>query len=223
MRFANCLLVLAMSLSSPLVAWGGTIPTFKVGGSTSATGFTVDSTSAWPMVTISFDPATLTVGNLFDVGNSGLSIGDTLSFTGGSITFDYPSWSADMGQQDLPFVYPGMVSFTTPAGGFTFDSAQLNILPNAIPGLSISDAEIVAFSRGTINGPDGSAPADFMLFVNMSDGLPPFGNVAWALYSPEVIPYPVPEPTSAMIAISLFGVGAVRTWRKRRRLEVAGI
>ena len=152
-----------MSFSSPLVAWAGKFPTFKVGGSTSATGFTVDSTSAWPMVTISFAPATLTVGNLFDVGNSGLSIGDTLSFTGGSITFNYPSWSADMGQ-DLPFVYPGMVSFTTSAGAFTFDSAQLNILPNAIPGLAISDAEVVAFSRGTINGPDGSAPADFMPF-----------------------------------------------------------
>jgi hypothetical protein len=127
-----------------------------------------------------------------------------------------------------------LVTFSTSEGSFAFNSEKLNILLNyypgvghLIPGLTISDGQIVAFSRGTITGPGGSAPANFLLFVNLlrdldndgTDDVTPFGNVAWALYSPEVIPYPnaVPEPSSMAIAALFVGGGALRKWRNKRR------
>lgn len=233
MRFLKCFLALTLSVGSSMAASAAVIPSFKVAGSTDATSFLVDSTSDWPTVTIGFDPATLTVGSLIDAGNSGLSLSDTLAFNGGSVSFDYPTWSLDP-SQDLPFVFPNLVTFTTGEGSFAYNSEKVNILPNYdpsvghfLPGLTISDGQIVAFSRGTITGPGGSAPANFMLFVNLlldtdfdgTDDLGQFGNAAWALYSPEVIPYPnnaVPEPSSMAIAALFVGGGALRKWRNKR-------
>jgi len=232
MRFLKCFLALALSVGSSMAASAAVIPSFKVAGSTSATSFLVDDDS-FPTVTISFDPATLTVDSLIDGGNSGLNISDTLAFTGGSLSYDHVSYSANP-NQDLPFVYPNLVTFSTSEGSFAYNSEKLNILPNYdlgfghfIPGLTISDGQIVAYSRGTITGPGGSAPANFMLFVNLmldldfdgTDDVGPFGNAAWALYSPEVIPYSnaVPEPSSMAIAALFVGGGALRKWRHKRR------
>ncbi|MFM2013361.1 MAG: hypothetical protein RLZZ396_2145, partial [Planctomycetota bacterium] len=78
MRFLKCFLILALSVGSSMAASAAAIPSFKVAGSTSATSFVVDSNS-YPTVTISFDPATLTVDSLIDGGNSGLNISDTLA------------------------------------------------------------------------------------------------------------------------------------------------
>jgi hypothetical protein len=231
MRFLKCFLALAVSVTSSMTASAATIPSFKVAGSTSDTvGVLVDQND-YPTITISFNPATLTVNNLIDAGNSGLIISNTLAFAGGGVSFDFNTWGLDP-YQDLPFVNPNLVTFTTGEGSFAYNSEKVNILPNYdpsvghfLPGLTISDGQIVAYSRGTITGPGGSAPANFMLFVNLfldsdgdgTDDLTPFGNVAWALYSPEVIPYPnaVPEPTS----MAIFGLGALGfAYRARRRI-----
>jgi hypothetical protein len=131
-------------------------------------------------------------------------------------------------------VYPNLVTFTTSEGSFAYNSEKVNILPNyhpsvghIIPGLTISDAHIVAFSRGTITGPGGSAPANFMLFVNLmrdldfdgTDDVGPFGNAAWALYSPEVIPYTNAVPELSSMAI--FGLGALGFAYRNRRKQKA--
>ena len=223
MRFLKCFLALTLSVGSSMAASAAAIPSFKVAGSTSATSFFLDFFSNFPTVTIGFDPATLTVDSLIDGGNSGLSLSDTLAFTGGRVSFDYPSWNLNS-SQDLPFVYSNLVTFTTSEGSFRYNSEKINVLPNyfpgfghVIPGLTISDGQTVAYSRGTITGPGGSAPANFMLFVNTFQGQ--FGNAAWALYSPEVIPYPnnaVPEPSSMAIAALFVGGGALRKWRHKR-------
>jgi hypothetical protein len=222
MRLVHYFLVLALSVAGSKAVTAGVIATFKVAGSTSATTYNVDTIS-YPTVTISFDPATLTVDSVFDAGNIGLSVSDTLTFAGGSLSYNHDSWSQDM-TQDLPFVNANLVTFTTSAGSFSYSSEKVNILPNydpsagyLIPGLTISDGDVVAYSRGTINGPGGSAPANFMLFVDLDSG--GFGNSAWALYSPEIIPYAnaVPEPGSMAIATLFLGGGALRQWRKRQR------
>jgi hypothetical protein len=87
----NCFLVVVALVASSMVASAGTsggIPIFQVGGTTSSLSWGLSSapTPGGLDVTVTFDPATWTVSQLYSVGNSGLGIGDTMTFSGGSIT-----------------------------------------------------------------------------------------------------------------------------------------
>jgi hypothetical protein len=207
------------------------IPSFQVGGSHSqndSTAFSVtpvappDGNGGFTYeYTVTFSAATLTVTQLFDAGNSGLAVNDTLSFAGGSVTA--PIFSGTY----VPFAVSNLVTFTTVEGNFTFDSVNLGLflasqVAPLIPGFPISDAPLIAFSTGILHGPGGTSPADFMFFVNgftPAPNAPLFGDVAWALYAPTVLPTlpltTVPEPSTWTI----FGLGVLAlAYRRRRRL-----
>ena len=147
-----------------------------------------------------------------------MAINDNLAFAGGSVTA--PLFNGTY----LPFVYSNLVTFTSSEGAFSFDSVNLGLfstqdMAGLIPNHPISDGPLVAFSTGILNGPGGSSPADFMFFVNLNNTTTPFGNVAWALYAPTVLPAlpsAVPEPAS----LAIFGFGALGiAYRTRRKLK----
>lgn len=229
MKIVQSVLMLLAAVANSMMASAATIPSFQVGGSVSNNsgsaitityisipdgngGYTVESR-------VDLAPQTLTVTQLFDAGNSGLGINDNLAFAGGSVTA--PIFNGTY----VPFVYSNLVTFTSAEGAFSFDSVNLGLFQTAgmaglIPNHPISDAPLVAFSTGILNGPGGSSPADFMFFMDLSDGTTPFGDIAWALYAPTVLPTlpsPVPEPTS----MAIFGLGAVgMAYRVRRKIKV---
>lgn len=228
MKIVQSILMLLVAAANSMMASAGTIPSFQVGGSVSNNsgsaititpiGIPDGNGGVTYEYRIDLAPQTLSVTQLFDVGNSGLAINDNLAFAGGSVTA--PIFDGTY----VPFVYSNLVTFTSSAGAFSFDSVNLGLFRTAdmaglIPNHPISDAPMVAFSTGILNGPGGSSPADFMFFVDLSDGTTPFGDVAWALYAPTVLPTlpsPVPEPTS----MAIFGLGALgiayRTRCKRK-------
>jgi len=229
MKIVQSVLMLLAAVANSMMASAATIPSFQVGGSVSN-----NSGSALTITPIStpdgnggytyeyrveLAPQTLTVTQLFDSGNSGLAINDNLAFAGGSVTA--PIFNGTY----VPFVYSNLVTFTSSEGAFSFDSVNLGLFQTAdmaglIPNHPISNAPLVAFSTGILNGPGGSSPADFMFFVDLFNATTtPFGDVAWALYAPTVLPplpSAVPEPTS----MAIFGFGALgiayRTRRKRK-------
>lgn len=228
MKIVQSVLMLLAAVANSMMASAATIPSFQVGGSVSN-----NSGSALTITPIStpdgnggytyeyrveLAPQTLTVTQLFDSGNSGLAINDNLAFAGGSVTA--PIFNGTY----VPFVYSNLVTFTSSEGAFSFDSVNLGLFQTAgmaglIPNHPISNAPLVAFSTGILNGPGGSSPADFMFFVDLFNATTLFGDVAWALYAPTVLPTlpsPVPEPTS----MAIFGLGALgiayRTRRKRK-------
>ncbi len=226
MKAAQSFLILLATLACSAIASAATIPSFQIGGSVSDNSSnaltitpigTPDGNGGYNYVyTVTFAPQTLTVTQLFDAGNSGLAINDNLVFAGGSVTSEIFSGSY------VPFVSPNLVTFTTVEGAFAFDSQNLGLflasdVAQYIPNYPISDAPLVAFSTGTLHGTGGSSPADFMFFVNLS-GDKAFGDVAWALYAPTVLPSlpsAVPEPTS----MAIFGLGALGfAYRARRRI-----
>ena len=228
MKIVQSVLMLLAAVANSMMASAATIPSFQLGGSGSN-----NSGSALTITPIStpdgnggftyeyrvdLAPQTLTITQLFDVGNSGLAINDNLVFAGGSVTA--PVFNGTY----VPFVYSNLVTFTSSAGAFSFDSVNLGLFPTPvmaglIPNHPISDAPLVAFSTGILNGPGGSSPADFMFFVDLNNTTTLFGDVAWALYAPTILPTlpsAVPEPTS----LAIFGFGALgiayRTRRKRK-------
>jgi hypothetical protein len=231
MKFFKIFLVLCATVSSYGPASAATIPSFQVGGSVgnnSSSALTVtpigtpDGNGGFTYeYRIEFAPQTLSVSQLFDVGNSGLAINDILAFAGGSVTA--PLFNGTY----VPFAYSNLVTFTSSEGAFSFDSVNLGLFQTAnmaglIPNHPISDGPLVAFSTGILNGPGGSSPADFMFFINAFSNPTAttlFGDVAWALYAPTVLPTPpsaVPEPTS--LAIFGFGVFGI-VYRTRRKLK----
>ena len=228
MKIFKGLMVLCATVASSMLASAATIPSFQVGGSVSNNsgsaltitpigtpdgngGFTYE-------YRVDLAAQTLTVTQLFDVGNSGLAINDNLVFAGGSVTA--PLFNGTY----VPFAYSNLVTFTSSEGAFSFDSVNLGLFQTAdmaglIPNHPISNAPLVAFSTGILNGSGGSSPADFMFFVDLFNATTPFGDVAWALYAPTILPTlpsAVPEPTS----LAIFGFGALgiayRTRRKRK-------
>jgi len=229
MKIVQSVLMLLAAVANSMMASAAAIPSFQVGGSVSN-----NSGSALTITPISTPDGnggftfeyrvdlaaqSLTVTQLFDVGNSGLAINDNLAFAGGSVTA--PLFNGTY----VPFVYSNLVTFTSSEGAFSFDSVNLGLFQTAdmaglIPNHPISNAPLVAFSTGILNGPGGSSPADFMFFMDLYNATTtPFGDVAWALYAPTVLPTlpsPVPEPTS----MAIFGFGALgiayRTRRKRK-------
>lgn len=228
MKIVQSILILFATVASSMMTSAGTIPSFQVGGSVSnnsGSALTVtpigtpDGNGGYTYeFRIEFAPQTLSVSQLFDVGNSGLAINDNLAFAGGSVTA--PLFNGTY----LPFVYSNLVTFTSSEGAFSFDSVNLGLfstqdMAGLIPNHPISDGPLVAFSTGILNGPGGSSPADFMFFVNLNNTTTPFGNVAWALYAPTVLPAlpsAVPEPAS----LAIFGFGALGiAYRTRRKLK----
>ena len=228
MKIFKGLMVLCATVASSMLASAATIPSFQVGGSVSNNSGnaltltpigTPDGNGGYTYeYRVEFAPQTLTVTQLFDAGNSGLTINDNLAFAGGSVTA--PLFNGTY----VPFVHSNLVTFTSSEGAFSFDSVNLGLFQTAgmaglIPNHPISDAPLVAFSTGILNGPGGSSPADFMFFMDLYNATTLFGDVAWALYAPTVLPTlpsPVPEPTS----MAIFGLGALgiayRTRRKRK-------
>lgn len=228
MKIVQSILILFATVASSMMTSAGTIPSFQVGGSVSnnsGSALTVtpigtpDGNGGYTYeFRIEFAPQTLSVSQLFDVGNSGLAINDNLAFAGGSVTA--PLFNGTY----LPFVYSNLVTFTSSEGAFSFDSVNLGLfstqdMAGLIPNHPISDGPLVAFSTGILNGPGRSSPADFMFFVNLNNDTTPFGNVAWALYAPTVLPAlpsAVPEPAS----LAIFGFGALGiAYRTRRKLK----
>lgn len=193
-------------LASSSVARGGDIPTFQVNGSQDVTTWSL-SLANFPLIDIAFAPATLTVDNLVDAGNSGLIAGSTMTFAGGSLSVNYFSYAG----QDLPFNITNLVTFTTTAGSFSYDSELVNMTtPSILPDPNVTNASTVIYTQGTIHGPGGSSPANFALFVDFNGS---FGSAAWAMYSPSVIPLVVPEPSTFVLA----GLGLGATLLVRRR------
>lgn len=231
MGFVKSFLILLATVSSSLVASAAAIPSFQVGGTTSSSNWSLAlvPTPDNLYVAVTFDPATWTVSQLYDAGNSGLGLGDSITFAGGSVT---AVWNYD-GSYYLNFVKKDLAIFTTAEGTFSFDSQYLGLYPYynknenvyffdpSNPAYSISDSELVAYATGTINGPGGSRSADLMIFANLFGGATQldFGNVAWAIYAPAVLPVlpaQVPEPTS----MAIFGLGALGiAFRARRKAK----
>lgn len=237
MKIVQSVLMLLAAVANSMMASAATIPSFQVGGTTSSLTFGLafgpGTGPSGVDVTVTFDPATWTVSQLYDVGNSGLGVGDNLIFAGGSSTAD----RGYLGDYYLDYVMKDMVVFTTSEGTFSYDSKYLAISPyNAFgqyyldpsnPAYNISDSDYLAYSTGTINGPGGSRPADLLIFVNFIDYFFSgdnsdlnFGSVSWAIYAPAVLPVlpaQVPEPTS----MAIFGLGAVgMAYRARRKIKV---
>ncbi|MFM8251602.1 MAG: PEP-CTERM sorting domain-containing protein [Planctomycetota bacterium] len=231
MKMATYLFVLLGMLLASAPARGATIasiPSFQVGGSHSqndSSAFSImavgvpDGNGGYTLeYTVTFTAATLSVTQLFDAGNSGLAVNDNLAFAGGSITA--PLFNGNY----VPFAASNLVTFTTLQGNFAYDSTNLGLFMVSdvaayIPGFPISDAPLIAFSTGTLHGPGGDSPADLMFFVNGFSSQVPFGDVAWALYAPTVLPTlpfsTVPEPSTWTI----FGIGALAlVYRRRRRV-----
>lgn len=239
MKIVQSVLMLLAAVASSMMASAATIPSFQVGGTTSSLtyglAFGPGTGPSGVDVTVTFDPATWTVSQLYDVGNSGLGVGDNLIFAGGSIAAD----RGYLGNYYLDYVMKDLVVFTTSEGTFSYDSKYLGLSPYqdnvsgqyyldpSIPAYNISDSDLLAYSTGTINGPGGSRPADLLIFVNLIDYFfsgdnsdLSFGSVSWAIYAPAVLPVlpaQVPEPTS----MAIFGLGAVgMAYRARRKIKV---
>ena len=205
--------MLSLLLASPAVADPIAPPTVQVYGANSGS-YTL-STANLPILDFVFTPATLTVGQVVLPGNVGLQVGDTLQFAGFSLSVDNDTYTG----QDLPFVHSGLVTFTTSAGSFSFDSTVCNTADiSVLPDPTITDSLGVVFARGVLNGPGGSSsPADFGFFPHpVTQG--EFANTGWALYAPGVIPQtPIPEPSTGVLAgLSLATFALVRRYRAPR-------
>lgn len=213
MRTAWCCVMVSLLLASPAVADPIAPPTVQVNGANSGS-FTLNQDN-FPILDFVFTPATLTVGQVVLPGNVGLQVGDTLQFAGFTLSVDFNTYTG----QELPFVHQGLVTFTTSAGSFSFDStvcdtADLSVLPDP----TITDGNGIVFARGVLNGPGGSSsPADFAFFPHpVTQGV--FANTGWALYAPAVIPpSPIPEPSTGVLAgLSLATFALVRRYRAPR-------
>jgi hypothetical protein len=212
MRTAWCCVMVSLLLASPAVADPIAPPTVQVNGANSGS-FTLNQDN-FPILDFVFTPATLTVGQVALPGNVGLQAGDTLQFAGFTATIDMTTYAG----QDLPFVHSGLLTFTTSAGSFSYDSTVANITDSSVlPDPSITDGTGVIFARGVLYGPGGSSsPADAAFFLSDTEGV--FASAAWALYAPAVIPpSPIPEPSTGVLAgLSLATFALVRRYRAPR-------
>ena len=214
MRTAWCCVMVSLLLASPAVADPIAPPTVQVHGATTGS-YTLDAANYPPSVDLIFTPAILTVGQVAVPGNVGLQAGDTLQFAGFTATIDMTTYAG----QDLPFVHSGLLTFTTSAGSFSYDSTVANITDSSVlPDPTITDSNGIVFARGVLNGPGGSSsPADFAFFPHpVTQG--EFANTGWALYAPRVIPQtPIPEPSTGVLAgLSLATFALVRRYRAPR-------
>ncbi len=214
MRAVRCCLLALLLCAVSSRAQAAGIPVFQVNGSQDVTVWELDLTN-FPLIDFVLLPSTLTVDTVVDAGNSGLAVGSTLAFAGGSLTVDYATYSG----QDVPFNIPNLVTFTTSEGSFAYDSEFVNLGPTSIlPDPTVSDAALMCYTQGTIHGPGGSSAANLVLFVNF-DGS--FGNAAWEMFSPSVIPPIVPEPSTFLLAG--MGLGATLLVRRRARSASARV
>jgi hypothetical protein len=214
MRAVRCCLLALLLCAVSSRAQAAGIPVFQVNGSQDVTVWELDLTN-FPLIDFVLLPSTLTVDTVVDAGNSGLAVGSTLAFAGGSLTVDYATYSG----QDVPFNIPNLVTFTTSEGSFAYDSEFVNLGPTSIlPDPTVSDAALMFYTQGTIHGPGGSSAANLVLFVNF-DGS--FGNAAWEMFSPSVIPPIVPEPSTFLLAG--MGLGATMLVRRRARSASARV
>lgn len=196
----------AVLLAAPFsTAWAGNIRVWAEGETNAANVIFPSGESAEPSLT--YPSGTLTVQ--WVVGNTSLSFSDTSQFAG--LTFSISS--GDVGSFRFPLAVSSLLSFTTSAGSFTFDSVEGNFIISKTGGPINSRYLYELRILGTLNGGGFlPTPGSFSLFFTIPDGSYGYGLglsfVDWYMTTA------IPEPSSMILA----GLGACGlVWQVRRR------
>lgn len=203
MRLVKGIMMLSAVLvaSSASTSWAGRIGVMALGATNAAN---VIITEGDQSADLTYPSGTLTIQAVF--GNTSLSSSDTIQFAG--LTF-----SISAGNFRFPLAVSSLLSFTTSAGSFTFDSVEGKFFISHLGG-PINSRELYELrTLGTLSGGGFlPTPGSFSLFFTIPDGSYGYGLgvsfVDWYLHTT------VPEPSSMILA----GLGACGVvWQVRRR------